>query len=257
MEKLSYNVPFAGLLERYSIKQSALSYRVKALKLKTQRRGRNTFLSINQLALLDDLHAFLKENPTQTIEGFLDSTNTTDSSLISQDWTDESSMNHSSISDMPVIHHSITNESLMNKQTNRIEDRLATLEHLIKKLLQEFTPNNSNNKAANASLINNSWDNNIYDELDKNTILQRQVDELIKENSKLQEQLNTAIHYNNVFSQQISQAHAEKKSLIQLLETNRFLVIQIQNSATKQVLNLGVNPIYSLPPSTPITVLTK
>jgi chromosome segregation ATPase len=53
------------------MKASALSYRVKAVGIQTKREGRNTFLTLANISLLDDLDKFLKENPSRTINEFL------------------------------------------------------------------------------------------------------------------------------------------------------------------------------------------
>ncbi|MBW4548728.1 MAG: hypothetical protein KME25_30630 [Symplocastrum torsivum CPER-KK1] len=66
-----FTVSFTALLERYGIAQSTLSHRIKQLRLKTKRSGRNVYLSLHQLAQLDDLHRFLQEHPRNTIREFL------------------------------------------------------------------------------------------------------------------------------------------------------------------------------------------
>jgi hypothetical protein len=66
-----FTVSFTALLERYGIAQSTLSHRIKQLRLKTKRHGRNVYLSLHQLAQLDDLHRFLQEHPRNTIREFL------------------------------------------------------------------------------------------------------------------------------------------------------------------------------------------
>jgi vacuolar-type H+-ATPase subunit I/STV1 len=70
MQDLSCYISFSDAQKRYEIKASALSYRVKALGLKTKRKGRNTFLTLTNISLLDDLDKFLEENPNKTIDEF-------------------------------------------------------------------------------------------------------------------------------------------------------------------------------------------
>lgn len=66
-------VKFKDVQNLFNIKQPTLSYRIKALGLITVRKGRNTYLTYEQIALLDKLNTYLKDNPTNTIDDFLHS----------------------------------------------------------------------------------------------------------------------------------------------------------------------------------------
>jgi len=63
----AYDVEFNQLPERYGITQGTLSHRIKRLALKTVKRGRKTYLTVTQLARLDELAQFLRENPNSDI----------------------------------------------------------------------------------------------------------------------------------------------------------------------------------------------
>ena len=71
LEPSAYTISFNALVQRYGISQGSVSHRIKQLRLKTKRRGNKTFLTVNQLAQLDELHRFLQENPGSTIKEFL------------------------------------------------------------------------------------------------------------------------------------------------------------------------------------------
>jgi hypothetical protein len=86
-----FTVSFTALLERYGIAQSTLSHRIKQLRLKTKRRGRNVYLSLHQLTQLDDLHRFLQEHPRNTIKEFLTLSGRSSTKIESTDRNIESS----------------------------------------------------------------------------------------------------------------------------------------------------------------------
>ncbi len=67
MQNLTSYISFSDAQKRYKLKHPALFYRIKALKLKPERDGRNTFLSLKQISLLDDLNKFLLDNPNKSI----------------------------------------------------------------------------------------------------------------------------------------------------------------------------------------------
>ena len=71
LEPSAYTISFNALVQRYGVSQGTVSHRIKQLRLKTKRRGSKTFLTVNQLAQLDELHRFLQENPGSTIKEFL------------------------------------------------------------------------------------------------------------------------------------------------------------------------------------------
>ena len=71
LEPTAYTISFNALIQRYGVSQGTVSHRIKQLRLKTKRRGNKTFLTVNQLAQLDELHRFLQENPGSTIKEFL------------------------------------------------------------------------------------------------------------------------------------------------------------------------------------------
>ncbi len=137
-------VSFKGLLERYDVSQSNLSHRIKKLRLKTQKRGRNTYITVNQMHILDKLHKFLQENPSSTIDAFMASHH---QSFIDSSTRRESiiyeSMNHRTIDDSLMMHQSINDASMgarnqantkksahkliqdsLQEQTNELEQQL-------------------------------------------------------------------------------------------------------------------------------------
>jgi hypothetical protein len=67
----AYDVEFNQLPQRYGVSQGTLSHRIKRLGLRTVKRGRKTYLTVNQLAKLDELAQFFKENPNNDINEFL------------------------------------------------------------------------------------------------------------------------------------------------------------------------------------------
>jgi hypothetical protein len=71
MQDLASYISFGDAQKRYDIKHPALSYRIKALGLQTKRKGRNTYLTIKQISLLDDLNRFLSDNPNKSINQFM------------------------------------------------------------------------------------------------------------------------------------------------------------------------------------------
>lgn len=215
MEKLAYPVSFSELQKRYEIKQSALSYRVKALGLKTQRRGRNTFFSVNQLSLLDKLDKFLKESPGETIDRFLE-TNTSETSPINHSNNNESLMNHPSIINTPMIQHQLNNDTLLTNQTTtgdslmntaieRIEQQISLLTKAVKQLQggQLLTDESSIDRSSNKE------DTDLEDEIEE---LEDELDELEEENQRLRDELEKAKKL--CFDWQYSHGNLEKQKQI-------------------------------------------
>jgi hypothetical protein len=61
----------SSLPARYGICNSTLSHRISQLKIRTLKRGRNCYLTLEQLELLDELDAFLHDHPGANIDDFL------------------------------------------------------------------------------------------------------------------------------------------------------------------------------------------
>ena len=61
----------SSLPARYGICNSTLTHRINKLKIKTLKRGRNGYLTLEQLELLDELDAFLHDHPGANIDDFL------------------------------------------------------------------------------------------------------------------------------------------------------------------------------------------
>jgi hypothetical protein len=59
------------LPKRYGICNSTLTHRLSKLKIKTLKRGRNGYLTLEQLQLMDELDAFLHDHPASKIDDFL------------------------------------------------------------------------------------------------------------------------------------------------------------------------------------------
>lgn len=57
--------PTNKLLEKYGIVRSVLYGRLKALNIKPIRQGKRTYITDDQLQLMDDLHAHLKSGRTK------------------------------------------------------------------------------------------------------------------------------------------------------------------------------------------------
>lgn len=131
--RTGFTINYSDLLNRYGISQSTLSHRIKQLQLKTRRVGRNTYLTLNQLAQLDELDKFLKENPRSTIKEYLIySTNsyrpTFNGGL---DSATESELIDKSADDSISIHPSMTgkNQALDNATQQILNEYRQLLEH--------------------------------------------------------------------------------------------------------------------------------
>lgn len=220
---MTYPVPFIDLQKRYNLKQSALSYRIKSLGIKTQRRSRNTFLSVKQLDLLDKLNSFLKEDPTQTIENFIDSQSGNES-LINQVISTESPMYHSPISDTPMMHHPITDNSLINQSDKELEQRIIALESTLAGLCKQKTIS-ENSLATNESLIDSENEKELYD-------LDNENDRLWEENSLLQQTVKELEQKLEEFDKRDTRQRVEYNKL-----QNNFNQLNKANQATNQQLN--------------------
>ncbi len=61
----------SSLPARYGICNSTLSHRISKLKIRTLKRGRNHYLTLEQLELMDDLDAYLHDQTGANIDNFL------------------------------------------------------------------------------------------------------------------------------------------------------------------------------------------
>ena len=61
----------SSLPARYGICNSTLTHRINKLKIKTRKKGRNGYLTLEQLKLMDELDAFLHDHPGANIDDFL------------------------------------------------------------------------------------------------------------------------------------------------------------------------------------------
>lgn len=59
------------MLERYGLARSAVYVRMKRLNITPHSQGNRSYINANQLDLLDDLHDFLCEDSSLTIDDFL------------------------------------------------------------------------------------------------------------------------------------------------------------------------------------------
>lgn len=189
MQDLSYYISFSDAQKRYEIKASALSYRVKALGLKTKRKGRNTFLTLTNISLLDDLDKFLEENPNKTIDEFL--------SL-------EKNYYLKSPTEDTLIPQCFTENPLVSQNLPEIQNQI---DHILK----EVSPIKDTADATDQSVRNDA-------NQEQNTAKDREIAELKEEINKLkkekeeanqnitkwQETAVTAINLSNQFAQQLS-----------------------------------------------------
>lgn len=185
MENITSLISFTQAQERYKLKQAALSYRIKALGLKTKRQGRNTFLTFQHLSLLDDLDKFLKENPNRTINQFLSSLESEqfqqgESISEALSTTSDSSLNKRCIDDKPVISRDI---GQIKTQINHI---LQVISHL-----------EGTDYYTNQSLINSNFEGNEDKE--------RELKRLRKENN----QLNNRVSELNETSRMLTESNTQ------------------------------------------------
>jgi hypothetical protein len=66
-----FDFPIKQLPERYSLARSAVYVRMKRLNITPHTQGNRSYINANQLDLLDDLHDFLCEDSSRTIDDFL------------------------------------------------------------------------------------------------------------------------------------------------------------------------------------------
>jgi hypothetical protein len=66
-----FDFPIKELPERYSLARSAVYVRMKRLNITPHTQGNRSYINASELDLLDDLHDFLCEDSTRTIDDFL------------------------------------------------------------------------------------------------------------------------------------------------------------------------------------------
>ena len=66
-----FDFPIKELPDRYSIARSAVYVRMKRLNITPHTQGNRSYINASQLELLDDLHDFLVEDSSRTIDEFL------------------------------------------------------------------------------------------------------------------------------------------------------------------------------------------
>jgi hypothetical protein len=66
-----FDFPIKQLPERYGLVRSAVYVRMKRLNITPHTQGNRSYINANQLDLLDDLHDFLCEDSSRTIDDFL------------------------------------------------------------------------------------------------------------------------------------------------------------------------------------------
>ncbi|HEY9296012.1 MAG TPA: hypothetical protein VIQ31_06500 [Phormidium sp.] len=134
MQDLTCYISFSDAQKRYDIKHPALSYRIKALGLQTKRKGRNTYLTLKQIALLDNLNNFLVDNPNKTIDGFL-SLQKEDEQLKNYDLTISNAFKSDELltsisdTDMSLTSHCVSDESLTSQTIPQIKSQIT---HILK-----------------------------------------------------------------------------------------------------------------------------
>ncbi len=212
MQDLTGYISFSDAQKRYEIKQSALSYRIKSLGLKTKRQGRNTFLSLKHISLLDDLNKFLKENPTKTIDEFLSQPQVnlqsiTDELAIPQALeTDELSAKPPT-ADASLINHCITDESLISPNLPQIK---SSITHIFK----AFSGIEGTDDFTNQSLINQATQAQDAAKDREIANLKEEILKLKKEkeesNQNIQKWQETAITAINLYHQLAKELNSQK-----------------------------------------------
>jgi hypothetical protein len=66
-----FDFPIKELPDRYSIARSAIYVRMKRLNIAPHTQGNRSYINASELELLDDLHEFLVEDSSRTIDEFL------------------------------------------------------------------------------------------------------------------------------------------------------------------------------------------
>ena len=66
-----FDFPIKELPDRYSIARSAVYVRMKRLNMTPHTQDNRSYINASQLELLDDLHDFLVEDSSRTIDEFL------------------------------------------------------------------------------------------------------------------------------------------------------------------------------------------
>jgi uncharacterized coiled-coil protein SlyX len=199
MEDLTCYISFSDAQNRYEIKQAALSYRIKALGLKTKRKGRNTLLTLKHISLLDDLDKYLKENPGKTIDEFLalqkpELQSTTADLPITKALNSQVSLINQSTTDESLINQCITDESVMNRDLTQVKNQINLILQAISRLEGHRNP-------TNESLINKL---NYLENVDKDseiTKLKEQINQLtekltdVNQSCELLKQINAQLLY--------------------------------------------------------------
>jgi hypothetical protein len=66
-----FDFPIKELPDRYSIARSAIYVRMKRLNITPHTQGNRSYINASELELLDELHEFLVEDSSRTIDEFL------------------------------------------------------------------------------------------------------------------------------------------------------------------------------------------
>ena len=66
-----FDYPIKDLPDRYSVARSAVYVRMKRLNITPHTQGNRSYINASQLDLMDDLHEFLTEDSSRTIDDFL------------------------------------------------------------------------------------------------------------------------------------------------------------------------------------------
>ena len=66
-----FDYPIKQFPDRYGIARSAVYVRMKRLIITPHTQGNRSFINASQLDLMDDLHDFLAEDSSRTIDDFL------------------------------------------------------------------------------------------------------------------------------------------------------------------------------------------
>jgi len=67
-----FDYPIKQLPDRYGIARSAVYVRMKRLNIVPHTQGNRSYINASQLDLMDDLHDFLTEDSSRTIDDFFE-----------------------------------------------------------------------------------------------------------------------------------------------------------------------------------------
>jgi chromosome segregation ATPase len=197
MLDLTCHISFSDVQKRYSMRQSTLSNRIKSLGLQTKRQGRNTYLTLKQLSLLDDLNKFLQENPSKTIDEFLSLQNV-ELQSIQDNLTKQNPLKiNESSTNLPDVDVSRLNNCSTDE--SRINQNLPQIKKQITHILKRFSRIEGNEDFVTESIINLIANEQINEK-------DREIAELNEELNELYDDVEEAKHFITNLQQTLNEA---------------------------------------------------